>query len=58
MDETKVILRGQLSLSTTLFTKTSGAAPLVVETNTSDREGVREVFLSQGFDNDTMMLTF
>ena len=35
-------------------TKTRGAAPLVVETNTSDREDVKEVFLSQGFDNDTV----
>ena len=26
----------------------------MVETNTSDREGVREVFLIQGFDNDTV----
>ena len=26
----------------------------MVETNTSDREGVREVFLSQGFDNNTV----
>ena len=34
--------------------KNREAAPLVVETNTSDREGVREVFLSQGFDNDTV----
>ena len=34
--------------------KNREAAPLVVETNTSDRERVREVFLSQGFDNDTV----
>ena len=39
------------SISTT---KTRRTAPLVVETNTSDREGVREVFLSQGFDNNTV----
>ena len=26
----------------------------MLETTTSDREGVREVFLSQGFDNDTI----
>ena len=38
----------------TSTTKTRGTAPLVVETNTSDREGVREVFLIQGFDNDTV----
>ena len=30
-----------------------GTAPLVAETNTFDREGVREVFLGQGIDNDT-----
>ena len=35
-------------------TKNKGIAPLVVETNTSDRESVREVFLTQGFDNDTV----
>ena len=34
-------------------TKTRGTAPLVTETNTSEREGGREVFLSQRFDNDT-----
>ena len=34
--------------------KTRRTAPLVIETNTSDREGVREVFLSQGFDNNTV----
>ena len=38
----------------TSTTKTRGTAPLVVETNTSDREGVREVFLIQGFDNYTV----
>ena len=38
----------------TSITKTRGTTPLVVETNTSDREGVREVFLNQGFDNDTV----
>ena len=38
----------------TSATKTRETAPLVVETNTSDREGVREVFLIQGFDNDTV----
>ena len=38
----------------TSTTKTKRTAPLVVETNTSDREGVREVFLSQGFDNNTV----
>ena len=37
------------SISTT---KTRKTAPLLVKTNTPDREGVREVFLSQGFDND------
>ena len=36
------------------FTKTRGTAPLVSETNTSDRESIREVFLIQGFDNDTV----
>ena len=37
------------------FTTTNrGTAPLVVETNTSDRESIREVFLSQGFDNNTV----
>ena len=35
-------------------TKNRGNASLVVETNTSDRESVRKVFLSQGFDNDTV----
>ena len=35
-------------------TKNRGNAPLVVETNTSDRENFREVFLSQGFDDDTV----
>ena len=34
-------------------TKNRGTAPLVVKTNTSDRESLREIFLSQGFDNDT-----
>ena len=38
----------------TSTTKTRGTASLVVETNTSDREGVRKVFLNQGFDNDTV----
>ena len=28
--------------------------PQKTETNTSDRENLREVFLSQGFDNDTV----
>ena len=37
------------SISTT---KTRKTAPLLVKTNTPDREGVWEVFLSQGFDND------
>ena len=37
-------------------TKTRGIVPLVAETNTSDKEGVREVFLSQGFDNDTAVI--
>ena len=36
------------------ITKTRGTAPLVSETNTSDRESIREVFLIQGFDNDTV----
>ena len=35
-------------------TKNRRTAPLVVETNTSDRESLREVYLSQGFDNDTV----
>ena len=38
----------------TYVTKTRGTAPLVTETNTSDTEGVKEVFLSQGFDNNTV----
>ena len=38
----------------TSTTKTRVTAPLVTETNTSDREGVREVFLSEGFDNDNL----
>ena len=38
----------------TSTTKTRRTTPLVVETNTSDREGVREVYLSQGFDNNTV----
>ena len=33
-------------------TKNRGTEPLVVETNTADREGTREVILRQGFDND------
>ena len=35
----------------TFTTKTRGTASLVAEAN---REDVREVFLSQGFDNDTV----
>ena len=35
-------------------TKNRGNAPLVVETNPSDRENFREVFLSQSFDDDTV----
>ena len=38
----------------TSTTKVRGTALLVVETNTSDREGVTEVFLNQSFDNDTV----
>ena len=41
-------------IKSTSTTKTRGTAPFVVETNTSDREGVREVFLCQGFDRDTI----
>ena len=41
-------------IKSTSTTKTRGTAPFVVETNTSDREGVREVFLCQGFDKDTI----
>ena len=37
----------------TSITKIRGTAPFVAETDTSDKEGVREVFLRQGFDNDT-----
>ena len=44
-------LRQRQYISTT---KTRRTEPLVVETNTADREGVREVFLSQGFDNNTV----
>ena len=44
------VVPGLISTSTT---KTRGTAPLEVETNTSDREGVREVSLSHGLDNDT-----
>ena len=35
-------------------TKNIGTAPLVVEASTPDRKSLREVFLSQGFDNDTV----
>ena len=35
-------------------TKNRGTAPLVVEASTPDRKNLREVFLSQGFDNDTV----
>ena len=35
-------------------TKNRGTAPLVVETKTSDRGNLREVFLTQVFDNDTV----
>ena len=35
-------------------TKNRGTAPPVVETNTSDRENFREVFLGQDFDHDTV----
>ena len=38
----------------TSTTKTRGTAPLVVETNTSDREGLRDVFITQGFDIDAV----
>ena len=34
--------------------KTRGTAPFVSETYTSDRESIREVFLIQGFHNDTV----
>ena len=37
----------------TSITKIRGTAPFVAETDTSDKEGFREVFLRQGFDNDT-----
>ena len=36
------------------LTKTGRTATPVVETNFSDRKGVREVFLSYGFDKDTI----
>ena len=49
--ETYVIQSQRESSSTT---KNRRTAPLVVETNTSDRESLREVYLSQGFDNDTV----
>ena len=45
------VVPGTISTSTT---KTRGTAPLEVKTNTSDREGVSEVFLSHGLDNDTV----
>lgn len=32
--------------------KIRGTAPLVDEANTSDREGISEVFLSEGFENN------
>ena len=37
----------------TSTTKTRRTTPLAVETNTFDKEGVREVFLSQAFDHNT-----
>ena len=40
----------------TFTTETRGTAPLVTKTNTYNGEGVREVFLSQGFDNDTVYI--
>ena len=48
------ICGGPTQRKSTSTTKNRGAALLVVETNTSEREGVTEVFLSQGFHNDTV----
>ena len=38
----------------TSTTQTRGIATLVVETNTFDRAGVRKIFLSHGFDSNTV----
>ena len=38
----------------TSTTQTRGIVSLVTETNTSDTAGVRKIFLSHGFDNDTV----
>ena len=38
----------------TVTTKTRRTATLMAETNTSDKEDVREVLSSQDFDNDTV----
>ena len=46
------VMQSQRESSST--TKNRRTAPPVVETNTSDRESLREVYLSQGFDNDTV----
>lgn len=35
-------------------TKTRVTASHVVETNTSDKKGVKEIFLIQGFERDTV----
>ena len=43
-----------IQIKSTSTTKTTGTAPLVAETNTSNKEGARELFLSQEFDNDTV----
>ena len=50
------ICGGPTQRKSTSTTKNRGAALLVVETNTSEREGVAEVFLSQGFHNDTVYI--
>ena len=46
------ICRDPIQIKSISNPKTRKTAPLLVTTNTSDREEVREVFLSQGFDND------
>ena len=50
----KIACDDLIQIKSTSTTKTRGTAPLVAETNTSNKEVVRELSLSQVFDNDTV----
>ena len=47
-------LMTSLQIKSASTTKTAGTAPLVAKSNTSNKDVVRELFLSQVFDNDTV----